>query len=233
MSESISDYIGSSYNYADNIFDPAQLGVNGTNQKEPMDQLFKDIGGLATYTDILTFGDNTMSKPFGVKQNIVPLGNKYFIKSGTCGDESVEECQGKDRYIYINNVPSGKIPCLDQMGINLPGTSFKGLVPGLLENLAYINPVAIFNSLAGKGGISDKCELRTEEVGYNGNPSKYKNITQCSPKDVGVQCLPNLFDKETFQNYTDQKKNNNNLFILIIILLIIFIIIYNIYKNNR
>ena len=232
MNDTISQYIGPSYNYADNVIDPAQLGIKKTTKKKPMEQLFKDIGGLAAYTDTLAFGKNTMSKAFGVKKKIRPLGNKFFIKSGTCGDESVKECRGKDRYIYIDNVPSGKIPCLKQLGIKLPSTSFKGLVPGLIEDLAYINPVAIFNSLAGKGGISDKCYLRTEKVGYSGNPSKYQTVTQCAPKDVGVQCLPNLFDKETFQNYQSQQNKKNNKLLIVIIILFIIIILLIIFNKS-
>ena len=56
MSNTVSQYIGPSYNYADNVIDHAQLGIKKTTKKGGMDQLFTDIGGLAAYTDILAFG---------------------------------------------------------------------------------------------------------------------------------------------------------------------------------
>jgi hypothetical protein len=210
------DVIGPSYNYANHILDPITLKVsnNGT-----MEALWKDMGATAAYVDTLTFGERVTSGLFGAPEQS-PLGNKYFIKSGTCGDDSKEECKGKDRYIYIDNVPNGKIPCLDQIGIKLPGTNFRGLVPGLLGDLAVINPIAIFNSLAGKGDISSKCEIRTEPVGYEGN---YTNVSKCSPPTPPVQCLPNF--SENFQN-KEIKENRREKYFLMIFLIIIFCIIF-------
>ena len=213
----ITDVIGPSYNYANHILDPITLQVSG---KGSMDALWKDMGATSAYVDTLAFGEKRTSALFGAP-NQKPLGNKYFIKSGTCGDDSTEECQGKDRYIYIDNIPTGKIPCLDQVGIKLPGTGFKGLVPGLIEDLAIINPVAIFNSLAGKGGISQKCYTRNENVGYEGN---YTNVSKCSPSTPPVQCLPQFL--EPFTNKKNKIENKTKLFFVAIFLLIIVFIIY-------
>ena len=219
IKSAVGDVIGPSYNYANHILDPITLQVSG---KGTMDALWKDMGATAAYVDTLTFGERVTSGLFGAP-NQSPLGNKYFIKSGTCGDDSTEECKGKDRYIYIDNVPNGKIPCLDQIGIKLPGNNFRGLVPGLLGDLAIINPVAIFNSLAGKGGISSKCSTRNEQVGYEGN---YTNVAKCSPPTPPVQCLPNF--SENFQNKNKQikKQNKTEKYFLIVFLLIIFYIIF-------
>ena len=208
--------IGPSYNYADHVLDPVTLKVSS---KGNMNDLWKDMGAIAAYVDTLTFGKRQTSKLFGAPKQY-PLGNKYFIKSGTCGDDSSKDCKGKDRYIYIDNVPNGKIPCLDQIGIRLPGSNFRGLVPALLGDLAIINPIAIFNSLAGKGGISDKCSTRTKKVGYQGN---YTNVSKCSPPTPPIQCLPNF--SENFQN-KEIKGNNRKQYFLIIFLIIIFCIIF-------
>ena len=215
VKSTLSGVVGPSYNYANHILDPITLKVSG---KGDMDALWKDMGATAAYVDTLTFGNRVTSGLFGAPKQS-PLGNKYFIKSGTCSNDSTEECKGKDRYIYIDNVPTGKIPCLDQIGIKLPGTIFKGLVPGLLEDLAVINPVAMFNSLAGKGSISKKCSTRTEDVGYAGN---YTKVSKCAPPTPPVQCLPQI--SEPFQNKKLGEDNIRKYFLFAIILIFFFII---------
>ena len=212
IKSTVASVVGPSYNYADHILDPITLKVSG---KGNMEALWKDMGATAAYVDTLTFGDRVTSGLFGAPKQY-PLGNKYFIQSGTCSNDSTEECKGKDRYIYIDNVPTGKIPCLDQIGIKLPGTIFKGLVPGLLEDLAVINPVAMFNSLAGKGSISKKCSTRTEDVGYSG---KYTKVSKCAPPTPPVQCLPQI--SEPFQNKEDNIDKRKSYFLLAFILILI------------
>ena len=77
---------------------------------------------------ISAYGKNVISD--SSVWDLYPLGSNSFIKSGTCGDKSSDECKGKDRYIYVRNVPSGVIPC---MGSFTPKTNMKGLVPGLKQ----------------------------------------------------------------------------------------------------
>jgi hypothetical protein len=220
----MSDVIGPLYNYANHIIDPVRLKVSG---KGNMKYLWKDLGALSSHVDTLTFGSNAVSSVFGAPSQR-PLGNKYFIKSGTCSDDdSTEECKGKDKYIYINNVPTGKVPCLGQLGIDLPAIApFKGLVPGLIEDVASINPFAIFNSLLGKGGISRKCSMRTEDVGYEGN---YTSVSKCSPPTPPIQCLPQI--SENFTNIQNNKIENNckkkYIFFLAFILTIILIFFFS------
>lgn len=216
IKSTVAGVVGPSYNYANHILDPITLKVSG---KGDMEALWKDMGATAAYVDTLTFGNRVTSSLFGAP-NQSPLGNKYFIQSGTCSDDSSEECKGKDRYIYIDNVPTGKIPCLDQIGIKLPGTMFKGLVPGLLEDLAVINPVAMFNSLAGKGSISKKCSTRTEDIGYSGN---YTKVSKCAPPTPPVQCLPQI--SEPFQN-KQPKTDSIRIYFLFALILIFFFIIF-------
>ena len=148
----MAEVVGPSYNYADAIENPSQMDVSGSGS---VDSLWKNVGSIASYVDTMTFGTKTLSSPFNNAPSQNPLGNKFFVKSGKCGDTSVDECKDQSRYLYINNIPDGKIPCIDQLGIKLPATGFKGLVPGMLQNIGDINPVGIFNSLAGKGNISN------------------------------------------------------------------------------
>ena len=217
IKSTVTSVVGPSYNYANHILDPITLKISG---KGDMDTLWKDIGGMAAYVDTLTFGKRTVSSLFGAPEQS-PLGNKYFIQSGTCGKDSSEECKGKDRYIYIDNIPSGQIPCLKQIGIDLPNIApFRGLVPGLLEDVAKINPIAMFNSLAGKGGISDKCSMRTENVGYEG---KYTSVSKCSPPTPPIQCLPQF--SEPFTNIEKKSKNKNKVNYIFLIAFFLIIIL--------
>ena len=106
-------------------------------------------------------------------------------------------------------------------------TGFNGIVPGIIENVATINPIGIFNSLAGKGNISDKCQIRTEPVGSAGN---FQNETRCSPPDAGIQCLPAVFENFQDKNNIKIKKNTFNLIIYIIIF---FCIIFILFKKSK
>lgn len=220
----VADVVGPFYNYADHIIDPGSLGVSDSGS---LGTLMKDLKGIATYVDTMTFGKKMTSAVFGGPSQS-PLGNKYFIRSGWCSKESTPECRGKDRYIYIDNIPSGKIPCLNKIGISLPGASFiagffKGLVPGLLEDTAKLNPVRIWNSLAGKGsGISDKCSLRTENVGYEGN---FTSVTKCSPPNPQIPCsIAGITEK--FQNRNNIETRNKNIIILLCFFFIILLLIF-------
>jgi hypothetical protein len=217
---SIKSILGTSYNYSDHVANPARLKVSGSGS---VDSLWKDVGAIASYVDTLTFGTKTVSTPFDNAVDQKPLGAKFFVKSGKCGDNSVEDCKGKDRYLYVNNIPDGKVPCLDQLGIKLPATGFKGLVPGMLGNIFEINPIAIFNSLAGKGDISSTCQIRTENVGSHNN---FKKETQCSPKSQPVQCLPAVFEKFEDKKSAKIKKNTFNLLIYIFIFFSILFILF-------
>ena len=153
----ISDYIGSSYNYTKPIKSPDQLGVS---DQANLWALPPDISASKKYVDYLT------TNP--------ALGNNFFIKSGFCSKtESVSECQGKDRWLFVRNIPDGTLPCTNYK------TSLKGLVPGFAQDLADINPYEIFLNLSGQGStVSDGCVLRTEMTGPVNN---LKAETKCAP----------------------------------------------------
>ena len=87
----------------------------------------------------------------------------------------------------------------------------------MLGNIFEINPIGIFNSLAGKGDISNTCYLRNEDIGSN---KKFQKKQRCSPKSQPVQCLPAIFE-----NFENKGKKNNYYKIIIGIIVIIFSII--------
>jgi len=181
MSNTTSNFLGQDYPYQNNIRTPSQLGFKDTGT---MPQLGRNIQGMIAYTELLVTGNSKASVPGG------PLGNKYFLKTGaqckakdTC-DSNQENCQEVDRYIYINNIPSGNIPFISSgMGVNF--SEFRGLVPGAIEDLNVLNPMAIFRAF--KDGSNPPCQmLKMQTVDNNNNRSSeshYVTLTDIKSMD--------------------------------------------------
>jgi hypothetical protein len=188
MATSIQDYA-----YQDNIKAPNQISIreNGT-----IPQLGRNIRGLIEYVKLLVTGRSRASATGG------PLGNKYFLKTGaqcramdTCTtDETGKEvCENTARYIYLNNVPGGRIPLISSgMGVNF--TQFRGLIPGAMENLNVLNPRAIFRAF--RDGATPPCQLITMETIDNNNnrktDSQYVTLGDIKSMD------PCWFDRKTY-----------------------------------
>lgn len=135
----IQDYLGKTYNYPKRIKTPKSLSVSSTGN---LFVIPKNINALKHYSKTLGYGNKS-------------LGDKYFIKSGKCNKEkSVNECKGKDRWIFINNLPKLKKG---------------GLIPGIMDDVSYINPIEITNILMGGENqpYSTNCYLRREKVETN------------------------------------------------------------------
>ena len=134
-STTLSDYIGESYDYVGNINGPTDLGM-GINET-----MTKNVEGIYQYVSLLSDGvsrasDKTIngSKPYGL-----PLGNKQFLSTfAKCID--VDTGAEVDRYMYMNNVPSGTIA-----GVNI---EMYGLITGLIENVGGIVPGGLVKELA-------------------------------------------------------------------------------------
>jgi hypothetical protein len=134
-----------SYRYDEYIKQPSALGIS---DKGTINNLTKNIDGLLSYVELLTSGTGKASTTGK------PLGNKYFLNTTTkC---SAVEMNGKlakgktakeeDRFIYINNVPSGS----------------KGLIPGVIIGAASLNPMGIMDAItAGAKPPCAKVTLQT------------------------------------------------------------------------
>ena len=87
------------------------------------------------------------------------LGNAFWMPVGTCDDEeSSPECRGKPKNIYVDNRPTGYLPCSKlYMG--------KGLVPSLMEDTTSLNPLEIGSSMAGEGRMGSNCTMQEKMVG--------------------------------------------------------------------
>ena len=122
------------YPYSTYIKSPEQLGASS---KGNLTALGKDIKAMGSYVDVLMKGRSNAIVGGG------PMGNKYFLNTnGTCTDATGKS---QTRYVYINNIPSG---------------SREGLVPGILENLMYVNPSKIFSAFSEK----TNCQQITMDV---------------------------------------------------------------------
>jgi hypothetical protein len=158
-----SDFLGKSYPYAENIRSPAEIGMS---DRGTIGQLGRNVRGFIDYVEVLISGDSKASATGG------PLGNRYFLKTGavclakdTC-DSNGENCKETDRYIYVNNIPTGNIPFISS-GAGMNFKNFRGLIPGSLENLNVLNPMAIFRAF--RDGASPKCQIITMETVDNNN----------------------------------------------------------------
>ena len=136
-------FLGPTYNYAKQIKAPSELGMCGDGN---MECLAQDIAGLVDYTKVLVEG-----KGRAQRQNS-PLGNKFYLKTG--GQCKSSDGQLHDRWIYVNNIPTGTIPFISSMTGAALG-DFRGLVPGTVENLGHLNPLALFGGFM--QGTNPKC----------------------------------------------------------------------------
>jgi hypothetical protein len=159
-------YLGPDYPYYKYIKTPSEMGMSG---KGSLTQLGKDIDGLQSYVEILVSGGGKASATGK------PLGNKFFLKTGgKCTDKSTKKEQ--DRYIYINNIPTGNIPIVSSgAGVNF--SDFKGLIPGTISNLNAFNPMALFQSfLAGSSPECQKLKMETIDT-YNNKSTETHYVT--------------------------------------------------------
>ena len=117
-------------------------------------QLARNIKGLVNYVEVLVTGTGPGSTTGR------PLGNKFFLKTaGTCKDVASKKVV--PRYIYVNNVPNGNIPLISgAMGTNF--SSFKGLVPGTMQNLNALNPMGFIAAFG--AGSQPACRSLTMET---------------------------------------------------------------------
>ncbi len=136
-------FLGPTYNYAKQIKPPKEIGMSGDGN---LGALGRDVNGLVNYTKMLVEGGGDASRVDG------PLGNKFFLKTG--GQCKSSDGKLHERWIYVNNVPTGTIPFISSMTGGAMG-NFRGLVPGTVENLGHLNPLALFGGFM--QGTNPKC----------------------------------------------------------------------------
>lgn len=164
------------YKYYDQIQGPSSLGMSG---KGSFKALGKNINGLEDYIKILIEGGGPASKTGK------PLGNSYFANtSAKCKD--IESNKEVDRYMYIDNQPSGNSSFVGGgMGMNF--SSYRGLLPGILDDMLQVNPERIMDAFM-ESSIPKCRKVRLKTIGSNNEQSfeehavpleEIKNISPC------------------------------------------------------
>ena len=197
--------LGPAYPYYKNINTPSQIGMSSNGS---IQQMAKDINGLINYVEVLVSGGGSASSTGK------PLGNKFFLQTGakcaaidSCSDQSnPSTCQQVDRYIYVDNVPTGDIPFISSgLGVNFK--EFRGLIPGAMSNLNVLNPFAIMKSfLAGSTPPCQPLTMQTIDVSNNvSSETQYVTLSDISSMNPctfqnGYNPVSQTNCKEAFQN---------------------------------
>lgn len=179
-------FLGPNYKYQDYIAHPehGQMQMSG---KGTMGALAKDIAGLTSYTQLLVEGSGN------AKIGSAPLGNRFFLKTGgKCKPEGSQ--QTTDRYFYVDNSPTGKLPFMKGKS-----ATFKGLLPGMLENTGHLNPMEIMSALSISG--TPPCKKINKPVTGKGNQAKY----------VAIHDIPEGFHNMHNHLYPGNRSNHSNI----------------------
>jgi hypothetical protein len=195
--------LGPNYKYYDYIKTPGEMNMSSDGS---MSTITNNISGIISYVTLLSAGGGNASKTGG------PLGNKFFLETGaTCKDKD----SGKtvSRSMYVNNVPDGSIPFISAGLGDTNFSSFKGLIPGTLSNLAQINPMQIFGAFM--SGPNPECQPITMET-VNVNNVKGEDTAFVTTNDISSMSscwFPNKINpvsnnacRETFTTLSDSQE---------------------------
>jgi hypothetical protein len=153
----VADFLGEDYDYINAFYNPRDcVGGVGPCMGEQGDKIIANLEGTVSYGNALLF-ESTPSDPNRVIKNTGPLGNKYFINSGI--DCKTPEGKDATKYIFVNNQPSGNLPFLDKLVGE--GGMPRGLIPGLMSNVARLNPIKLLSALKPEIGDAAECKERT------------------------------------------------------------------------
>jgi hypothetical protein len=198
--------LGPDYPYYKYVRTPAEIGMSGDGN---LSALGRDIEGLKAYVELLVTGNGNASATGQ------PLGNKFFLNTGV---KCTDKANGKEveRYIYIDNVPSGNVPIISSgMGVNF--SEFKGLIPGVISDLNVLNPFTIFQAFL-SGSKPDCQEITMETIDIHNNKSTESHfVSLVDIQNMDPCVFPNKQNpitkqgcKETFGNMDTKQTNQTN-----------------------
>lgn len=149
--------LGPSYDYAGHIKSPSELDMRSDGN---FGAIADNVGGLLAYVDVLVGGHGDLAcgtKNLDGSDYCSPLGNQFFLDTPVkCKDVATK--RKVTRSIYINNIPDGSIPLItDMTGVSFD--DFKGIMPGIMSNIAQIKPMQILNAFV--SGPSAACQKIT------------------------------------------------------------------------
>ena len=177
--QATSGLIGPDYDYSAQIRAPSGPGGLGMRPDGTIGALEADIKGLLNYVKVLVSGD-------GASKTGKPLGTKFFLGTPLQCTDKTSNSQ-VNRSIYINNVPDGSIGLsIPNGGMSMQFPAFKGLLPGVMSNLAQINPLKILSSFT--NGDNPYCQQITMETIDANN---VKGQAQAYVTDTDIVNMPN------------------------------------------
>ena len=212
--------LGPDYPYYKYIATPGEIGIT---DKGTLSATADDVAGLINYVQLLVEGTGKANKGGGE-----PLGDKFFLKTGgQCKD--IQSGQLVDRYLYINNVPDGSIPFISS-GVGVQFKDFRGLVPGMVENLGKMNPISIFRGfMQGNNPPCREISLPTRSA-TNVMGTDSKHVSDTDLQDLGpcdfpskVNPVTNTKCREAFRSNEVTKEEFGFLYMLTFGLLLLFI----------
>lgn len=206
------EYLGPNYKYYEKISSPGELGMSGHGS---LGALASDIAGIVDYVQLLVSGSGRASKTGR------PLGDRYFIKTGgQCKDYKTNKLV--TRSMYIDNIPTANLPIISNMtGISFP--EFRGMVPGILEDMYDINPVKMFRAFMEgneplcaevKLPVIDENDKETMQTGYVPivELQDLASSGKISSSVVTKRMTNTKNEKETFMNMCDVMNGKENPF---------------------
>ena len=151
--------LGPDYDYTRRVKSPYQMGMS---PRGTWGQLGDNINGLLGYMTLMVSGSCGGPIDSGECASTIgkPLGNKFFVDTPLkCTDKETRE--KVTRSLYINNVPDGSIPFITEIS-NIRFSGLEGLIPGIMSNIAQINPLQILLSFV--SGPTSTCQKITMQT---------------------------------------------------------------------
>ena len=174
-------------NYAEHV--PAPDGESIARMKNLFSVVFN-------VRDAMDYGKSALLNGRDCRGKNLVLGDRFFVQSGFCDNETSEPaCRNQPRYLFVDNVPSNVPPCMDTSKNQAVHSRCRenensGMIPGLLQDIAQINPFELLYSMVGSGSIVNKrCVRRREKVGYQaGDVQNFHYETRCAPERAPLIC---------------------------------------------
>ena len=195
--------VDNSYDYTKYIKTPADMKLEIGSD---ISNVEKGVVAIFDYVKLLIEGKSNASKTGK------PLGNKYFVS--TTEDCIVESTNEKvKRSLYFDNVPSGTVGVLKDTGDNF--SEFRGLVPGVVENVMSIGRIDFFSAFT-QTGIPKCLPVKLKTIDINNNESTDKqyvtisDIEGISPCNFFTRVNPVTEDvckRDSFTVSEDDEKN--------------------------
>jgi|UniRef100_A0A6C0AG51 hypothetical protein len=149
--------------------------------------------------------------PTNKRKKDLSVGNTGYYESGTCGEGSSPECEGKSRHILVNNLP------FKQKGN-------KGLIPSIINDITTsFEPIGILSNMNGSGEfVNDKCSMQNiSVVQLNPGGKMYKRDLKACVSDVTLP--PVVKSVENFESQVLSGYNSNYRMLITICILTLFL----------